>query len=81
LRELLGYAEGQEPAERLTIHKISPSIRHQLTHRTIHARFIHADPGRWPRPMPEGWIPILWKDLDDFPVPRLINRYMEVANF
>lgn len=69
------------PPEKIKIRKISATIRHQLTHRTIHARFIHLDPGRWPKPLPEGWIPILTKNLDDFPVPRLINRYMEVVKF
>ncbi|MGW8315652.1 MAG: A/G-specific adenine glycosylase [Bacteroidales bacterium] len=67
--------------EKITIRSISDSIRHQLTHRTIHARFIHVDTERWPRPMPDGWIPILTRNLDDFPVPRLINRYMEVVKF
>lgn len=69
------------PPSAITIRKVSGEIRHQLTHRTIHARFIHIDTGRWPRPLPEGWIPILIRNLDDFPVPRLINRYMEVVKF
>ena len=65
----------------VTIRKISDPVIHHLTHRRIHARFIHVDPGRWPRPLPPGWIPVLTRNLDDFPVPRLINRYMEVVNF
>jgi A/G-specific adenine glycosylase len=69
------------PQDKITIRHISGPIRHQLTHRTIHARFIHVDTGRWPKPLPEGWIPILTKNMNDFPVPRLINRYMEVVNF
>ena len=65
--------------EQLTIRKISGPIRHQLTHRTIHARFIHMETSSWPHPLPSGWIKISLDQLDDFPVPRLINRYMEVA--
>jgi A/G-specific adenine glycosylase len=77
LRKLLN---GISP-QKITIRKLSPGIKHQLTHRTIHARFIHVDPGTWPRPLPAGWIPVLTKNLNDFPVPRLINRYMEVVKF
>ena len=65
--------------DKLTIGKISDPIRHQLTHRTIHARFIHVETGTWPDPLPAGWIKISLEQVDDFPVPRLINRYMEVV--
>ena len=65
--------------DQLTIGKISDPIRHQLTHRTIHARFIHVETGTWPDPLPAGWIKISLEQVDDFPVPRLINRYMEVV--
>ncbi len=61
------------------VHKISEPIRHQLTHRTIHAKFIHVQLGSWPMPLPAGWIKISADQIDDFPVPRLINRYMEVV--
>lgn len=65
--------------DRITNLKISDPIRHQLTHRTIHARFIHLEISSWPHPLPSGWIKIFIDQIDDFPVPRLINRYMEVA--
>jgi len=77
LREMLKDV----PEKKINIQKVSDPIRHQLTHRTIYARFIHLETGQWPRPLPAGWIPILRDHLDDFPVPRLINRYMEVVNF
>ena len=64
-----------------TIRKISDPIRHQLTHRTIHARFIHVNFQFWPQHLPAGWFKISLDQLDDFAVPRLINRYMEVAKF
>lgn len=65
--------------DRVTIRKISDPVRHQLTHRTIHARFIHVHPASWPQQLPAGWIKISLDRLNDFPVPRLINRYMEVV--
>ncbi len=65
--------------EQLSILNVSNSIRHQLTHRTIHARFIHVNLPFWPHQLPSGWIKIKLDRLDDFAVPRLINRYMEVA--
>ncbi len=64
-----------------TIRKISPEVRHQLTHRTIHARFIHAELERWPDPLPSGWITVSGQRLNGYPVPQLIHRYMESINF
>jgi len=66
--------------DRLPIEKISDPIRHQLTHRTLHARFIHVKTGSWPDPLPPGWMIISADRLDDFPVPRLIHKYMETAD-
>jgi len=68
-----------EGAGQVTILKISDPVRHQLTHRTIYARFIHVNLESWPHQLPGGWMKIFSEQLDDFPVPRLINRYMEVA--
>lgn len=65
----------------VTLDKISAPVRHQLTHRTIHARFIHIRTGRWPDHLPDGWVRIAADGLHDFPVPRLIHRYLEVVNF
>lgn len=65
----------------LSLKKISPEIKHQLTHLTLHARFIHLEVERWPKSLPEPWIKIFPGQMDDFPVPRLINRYMESFNF
>ena len=62
-----------------TIRKVSDPIRHQLTHRTLHARFIHVETGILPDPLPAAWIKISLEQIDDFPVPRLIHRYMEVT--
>ena len=69
------------PPPALSLKKISPEIKHQLTHLTLHARFIHLELERWPKRLPEAWIKIFPYQMDDFPVPRLINRYMESFNF
>ena len=69
------------PMQEVTVRKISGPIRHQLTHRTIYARFIHVETGAWPEPLPREWIRVSVGEVGDFPVPRLINRYMEVVNF
>jgi A/G-specific adenine glycosylase len=64
-----------------TVEHWSAPILHQLTHRTIHARFLHVRLKSWPTELPAGWLRISMGQIDDFPVPRLINRYMEVAKF
>jgi len=64
-----------------SLKKISPEIKHLLTHLTLHARFIHLELERWPDTLPEAWIKIFPTQMGDFPVPRLINRYMESFNF
>ena len=77
--EIINGLPGTKWPEQTRVKKISPVIRHQLTHRTIHARFIHAETGSWPRPLPEQWIPVPLDQLDSYPVPRLIHRYMEAV--
>ncbi len=57
---------------------LSGPIRHQLTHRTLHARFVHlriinggfSPPRRWKKIVPE--------EIADHPLPRLIDRYLEL---
>jgi A/G-specific adenine glycosylase len=66
---------------RVTVEKISPEVKHQLTHRTLHAKFIHLRTDRWPDPLPGDWLIIPVERVHEFPVPRLITRYMEVVNF
>ena len=69
------------PPPALSLKKISTEIKHQLTHLTLHARFVHLELEQWPESLPGEWIKISVDQLDDFPVPRLINRYMESFNF
>lgn len=57
---------------------LSEPVRHQLTHRTINARFVHLrvlDGGFSP---PRRWRKILPEEIADHPLPRLIDRYLEL---
>lgn len=59
------------------LERISPTLRHQLSHRSLHARFLHLNFRRWPRELPGHWIKVDQEKLDDFPVSRLMERYLE----
>jgi len=59
----------------------SGPIRHQLTHLTIHASFVQVQLPALPSPLPEEYIRIALSELEQYPVPRLMERYMEVAKF
>jgi len=73
------FAPAPPPA--FSLKHTSEEIKHALTHRTLHARFVHVEIQEWPEVLPDGWKKISMDRLDDFPVPRLINRYMESFNF
>jgi len=67
---------------KVTVRRISGAVRHQLTHRTIHARFIHVWMDPFPGfptepPGPGGIFAAPLEKLDTFPVPRIIDRYLE----
>lgn len=79
-RQMTDPRMAAEPAPaygNVAVERVSPPVKHQLSHRTITARFIHVRLDDWPDPLPSGWIKISTGSLDDYPVPRLINRYME----
>lgn len=64
-----------------TITGTSGVVRHQLSHRSLRARFIHIRLDSWPDPLPPGWIRVPFDQVDDYAVPRLIHRYMESMDF
>jgi A/G-specific adenine glycosylase len=64
-----------------TLRSFSPPVRHQLTHRTIFARFIHLEVSSLGQGLPGGWIVVPADRMDQYPVPRLIHRYLESVNF
>lgn len=60
---------------------LSAPILHQLSHRSLHARFIHVEVAALPSPLPPGWLQISLQNLDAYPIPRLISRYLESVKF
>lgn len=57
------------------VDKISNEIVHVLSHQKIHARFYHFS--ELPEFKLEEWIKIKTSEIHDFPLPRLIDRYLE----
>lgn len=55
---------------------LSPPFLHQLTHRTIHARFLRAELPAPPAAMPENTRLVSPAELEILPVPRLIDKYL-----
>jgi len=66
---------------KMTLKHFSGPVRHQLTHRTIHARFIHLEASSLLPGLPPGWIVVPRDQVDRYPVPRLIHRYLESVKF
>jgi len=62
------------------IDALSAPVRHQLSHQTIHARFLHVETDHLPNPLPENWQRIPMDQLDRYAMPRLIHRYLESEN-
>lgn len=83
--ELLGHLMSNSAfgglSARVIKTSLSATIPHQLSHRTIQARFIHAEVSSLPSKLPEGWLLVEHKNLDSYPVPRLIQRYLESFKF
>jgi A/G-specific adenine glycosylase len=53
----------------------SKQIKHVLSHQHIHAVFHHYD--KIPSEINDQWMRVKWSDLEDFPLPRLIDKYIE----
>ena len=56
---------------------VSRLLRHQLTHRTILARFYHVTLPQWPASLKGTFVKVPPDRLGDYAFPRLITRYME----
>ena len=59
-----------------TFHLSSPFL-HQLTHRTIHARFLRAELASRPLLLPEKTRVVTTGEIKNIPVSRLIDRYLQ----
>lgn len=55
--------------------KISAEIVHVLSHQKIHARFYHFN--QLPLLINSDWMAVKIAEIQDFPIPRLIDRYLE----
>lgn len=73
--EMMGEQVDQRSGMRHTT--VSPAIRHILTHQNIEAHVWRfeglPDPAKWEK----HWLLVPKKDLADFPIPRLLDRYLE----
>ncbi|MBR1765633.1 MAG: A/G-specific adenine glycosylase [Bacteroidales bacterium] len=55
---------------------VGEELVHQLTHRTIHARFLRVEIGEAPSKMVPDYIAMTLSEMKSVPVPRLIDRYL-----
>lgn len=53
----------------------SKEIIHKLSHQTIHATFHHIND--YPKQIKDSWIKIKNEEIQDYPLPRIIDRYLE----
>ena len=53
----------------------SVEIVHILSHQKIHAKFHHFQ--FLPETQPENWIKAEHADIQNYPLPRIIDRYLE----
>ncbi len=57
--------------------QLSIPYLHQLTHRTVHARFLRAELPSRPPFLPEKTCPVAVSGIKNIPVSRLIDRYLQ----
>ncbi|MCD4710125.1 MAG: A/G-specific adenine glycosylase [Bacteroidales bacterium] len=76
-QEMMEEMKGIFKDRHVCFQSFSGPIRHQLTHRTIHARFIHVEVSPLNSGLPLEWIIVPIDQIDKYPVPRLIHRYLE----
>lgn len=54
---------------------VSEEVTHILSHQKITAKFYHFN--TFPKKREKEWLVIKQKDIQDFPLPRIIDRYLE----
>ena len=55
---------------------IAKQVKHVLTHRVLYADFLLWEPTEKPA-LPEGYFWIREEDIDNYAVPRLVERLLE----
>ncbi len=73
VKQLAGARNGE-----LQVIEASGPVMHQLTHRTIEARFIHVRIDNPDYTHPVSWKRIPSGKIGEYPLPRLIDRYLEL---
>ncbi len=68
------FLSGQKWAK---ISKISSEIIHILSHQKLHARFIHIEAEKINNLLLSGFIPVRKEKVNDYPLPRLLDRYLK----
>ena len=63
--------------EEVIITKVSPEIIHVLSHQRIFTRFIHLGSKTLAKPALSDYMIINKNRINDYPMPRLIHRYLE----
>jgi A/G-specific adenine glycosylase len=58
------------------VFRLSPPLLHQLTHRTLHVRFLRAELERKPEKIPSDYHFVAVDEIKKYPVSRLIDRYL-----
>lgn len=62
--------------EMFRIGKISTTINHILSHQKILAKFVHLELDELPENLKRKYIPVKKSDIDQYPLPRLIEKYL-----
>mgnify|MGYP006287262535 CR=1 FL=1 len=63
--------------KRTVISDISSEIIHILSHQKLHTRFIHVEVEKLNTPVLSDFTPVKKEKINDFPLPRLIDRYLK----
>jgi A/G-specific adenine glycosylase len=63
--------------QNFTLSSVSNSFTHLLTHQTIKARFFHLELHENFINRPNDWQKVKWEEMDNYPIPRLIEKYLE----
>lgn len=80
--ELAAYPLIRQIADsgKLLIRKVSKPYIHQLTHQRINAKFLEVEIQHKPPHLPDGYREVQLSKIHDYPVSRLVNRYLEDSN-
>jgi len=73
-----GKADPEAGRSTFSIQYISEPVKHQLSHQLITARFVHVRLHARAFTPPEDWEKVRPAEVGEYPLPRLIDRYLEL---